>query len=708
MKLAVFTPLPPARSGIADYSYSLLPHIAAHCELEVFVDQADWISPAAEIPVRSCREYRPEDFDETLYQLGNNPFHVFVYDALFRHPGTLLMHELNLHHLMADATIKRGDWARYLREVEIEGEAEDIAYAQRAHALEVGPDYEGLTMNRSILEAGKAAIVHSRFMADKLHKIAPSLAVRQIPHGAWIPETNRNRYRAKLGIDEATPLIGVFGFLKPYKRIAESLRAMRRLVRLDPRVRMILAGEEHPDFPVRRMVEDLGLSENVRLLGYVSAEEFPQWISACDVCLNLRYPTAGETSGTLLRALGLGRATVVSDLGSFADLPDEICLKIPVDPGEVDLIFEYLNLLITRPEIRRALGARARDYVARECSWPHVGRMFAEFLEASAAGRAASVCEPTSFVVPNEVDAVDAAKLSEPEAHAPEPTPLAAEHSEVEPDEQAQPPEESPLAAYIRGFGHDKPEGAAYIETHLTRLLRTFELTPPGGPEDAVLEMGAYMHLTPALKTKLGYGEVRGCYLGPVGKVDRRCVRSAEGEVFECEVDHFNAEKDRYPYSDERFKAVLCCELIEHLYDDPMHLMAEVNRILRPDGRLIVTTPNICSARAVGAVLLNYHPGLFHQYVVPSEDGTIDPRHAREYSPRDIHGLFEAAGFDVETLDTGPYREESTREYDWVQQLLQRYELSLDQRGDVIFAVGRKTGPVRERYPAAVYAGGAH
>src|SRR5690606_29763575 len=131
-------------------------------------------------------------------------------------------------------------------------------------------------------------------------------------HGAWIPEVDRLRYRAKLGVDETNPLIGIFGFLKPYKRIRESLRAMRRLVKIEPRARMILVGEAHPEFPVKRMIEDLGLCETVRHIDYAPIDDFVQYLGACDICLNLRYPTVGETSGTLLRALGLGRAVLVS------------------------------------------------------------------------------------------------------------------------------------------------------------------------------------------------------------------------------------------------------------------------------------------------------------------------------------------------------------------------------------------------------------
>ena len=120
----------------------------------------------------------------------------------------------------------------------------------------------------------------------------------------------------------------------------------------------------------------MGLSANVRVLGFAPIEDFVGYLGACDIVLNLRYPTVGESSGTLLRSLGLGKAVMVSEIGSFPEFPDDVCLKVPVGAGEEDLIFEYLNLLVSRPEVARALGERARDYVARECNWASVAARY--------------------------------------------------------------------------------------------------------------------------------------------------------------------------------------------------------------------------------------------------------------------------------------------------------------------------------------------
>jgi len=653
MRVAFFSPLPPARSGIADYSEALIQSLKPLVDLEVFSD--------------ASRAFDPARFDIALYQLGNNVHHDFVYETALRHPGVVAMHESNLHHLIAELTIKRGDWDAYVRECEYHGGPPAGAYAARVRKLEVGPDYEGVAMTRRILESARGLVVHSRYMREEMRAAGFAGPVAAIPHGAWIPAADRHAYRHRLGLDEITPLVGVFGFLKPYKRIAESLRAFRRLVRLVPNARMILVGEPHPEFPLEAMIGSMGLAANVRVLGFVPIDEFTGYLGACDIVLNLRYPTVGESSGTLLRSLGLGKAVMVSEVGSFQEFPDDVCLKVPVGPGEEDLIFEYLNLLVSRPDVAQALGARAKDYVARECNWAAVARRYAAFLEAVVEGR-----EYREEAAP--------------------------------PQEDSPPPEFGPdLPDYLRGWEASKP-GRGYLETHQTRLVKTLDITPPGGASDRILEMGAYLQITPALKSKLGYGEVRGCYYGEPGRVDHRVATSAEGEPFECDVDHFDAEKHRFPYPDGHFSTVLCCELIEHLVGDPMHLMSEVNRILKLGGHLVLTTPNVAGLRGISAILQGYHPGFFPAYLRPSDSGEVEARHNREYTPREIRMLLENSGFEVARLETGEFLDLPRPEYGWVVHLLERYRLETDLRGDGIYAVGRKTGPVKERYPGWLYA----
>jgi glycosyltransferase involved in cell wall biosynthesis/SAM-dependent methyltransferase len=653
--------MPPSKSGIADYSEALAAEMAKRAAVSVF----DGASGA----------FEPGEFDIALYHIGNNPCHDFAYEMALRHPGVAVMHEANLHHLIAHLTIKRGDWDAYLAECELNGGAAALEHAKVARTLVTGPDYEGVAMTRRLLDVSRGLVVHSDFVARQMRAQGFTGPIATIPHGAAIPKTERNATRHSLGLDETTPVIGAFGYLKPYKRIAESLRALKRLTRLDPRVRMILVGEPHPEFGVEQLIRTLGLSEYVRVLGFVPIGKFVDYIGACDIVLNLRYPTVGETSGSLQRALGLGKAVIVSDVGSFSELPDDICLKVSVGPEEEDLLFEYLNVLVSRPDLAREMGERARRWVERECNWNTVADQYVAFLSQFREGSTPTV------------------------SHAPAAlTDSSPEHPREEP-QFIRPVELEAVTSWV------SPDARDYAKQHTTRFVKTLEMTPAGDRSKAILEMGAYMQITPALKFKLCYGKVRGCYFGRLGHTDHKSIVSENGQPFECDVDHFDAERDVYPYADESFDTVLSCELIEHLFGDPMHMMSEINRILKPGGHILITTPNLGSLRAISGILQGYHPSFFPAYIRPRKEGEEpEARHNREYVPMEIQHLLTDSGFEMVRLETGEFLDEPHPEYGWIEHLLERYRVHRTLRGDGIYALGRKIGPVKQRWPAWLYA----
>jgi hypothetical protein len=85
-------------------------------------------------------------------------------------------------------------------------------------------------------------------------------------------------------------------------------------------------------------------------------------------------------------------------------------------------------------------------------------------------------------------------------------------------------------AEYIMSWAKDAGS-RRYIAEHKTRLVKTLELIPEGAAEKAILEMGAYMQITPSLKTRLGYGYVRGCYFGKLGVTEHKAAESQAGSA---------------------------------------------------------------------------------------------------------------------------------------------------------------------------------
>jgi glycosyltransferase involved in cell wall biosynthesis len=171
------------------------------------------------------------------------------------------------------------------------------------------------------------------------------------------------------------------------KRIPELLEAFASFRRRRPGARLLLVGAAGERFDVQRRLERLGLTEGVQRLDYVSEERMWSLMAACDVLVNLRYPTMGETSGSVIRALALGQALLVSDVGWFSELPDDAVLKIPVDDYEVATIEAALTVAADHGA---TLGAAARAYVEREHALPAVADAYVAALEAAAGGPAVS------------------------------------------------------------------------------------------------------------------------------------------------------------------------------------------------------------------------------------------------------------------------------------------------------------------------------
>src|SRR5207253_4324654 len=156
----------------------------------------------------------------------------------------------------------------------------------------------------------------------------------RIEHPAW-PVTGVEPARR-----EGRPLFGCFGHLNASKRIPQLIEAFGVVRERHPNAKLLLVGPASPGFDADRL-----LTDGVERIGYVEEERLWSLMAACDACISLRAPTMGETSGSVIRALSLGRPLVVSDVGWFAELPDDVAFKVPVDEDEVPALATALELL---------------------------------------------------------------------------------------------------------------------------------------------------------------------------------------------------------------------------------------------------------------------------------------------------------------------------------------------------------------------------
>jgi glycosyltransferase involved in cell wall biosynthesis len=364
MKVAYFSPLPPEPTGIADYSALLLPALAELVDVAV---------------VPRGRTDPPPGTDVCLYHVGNNPdAHAWIVDALRRRPGVVVLHEFVLHHLVAGLTLGRGDGDGYLgamqREAGVPGRllAHGVIDGIVAPLWEVRP--EDFPLAGEVLEhaakRGGGLIVHSRYVADRVAAAGYGGRLWTIPHPAWSPRAVAPAHLA------GRPAIGAFGAPTASKRLPRLLRAFAGLRRRHPEARLHIAGGD---------AASTAPADGVVWHGRVDEERLWSLIAACDVCVSLRAPTMGETSGIVVRALSLGKPLVVSDVGWFAELPDEVALKVPPDAGELELLTIALDLLASDDRARAAMGSAAAAHAARAHDLGRVAELYAAALTEAAA-----------------------------------------------------------------------------------------------------------------------------------------------------------------------------------------------------------------------------------------------------------------------------------------------------------------------------------
>jgi glycosyltransferase involved in cell wall biosynthesis len=346
MRLGYWSPLPPAPTGVADYSAALLPHLRKFGEIRL-----------------NARG------DENLYHTGNNALHGGIYERALAEPGAVVIHDAVLQHFL----LGHLDAARYEEEF-----VYNYGEWMRARARELwrergrsGADarYFAYPMLRRIAEAARLIVVHNPAAARLVREHAPAARIVEIPHlfaPPQLPDAAAiGQLRDELGLSPATLLAGVFGHQRETKRLSVILRAFRRALDRGADIALLVCGEfASPAF--ERAVAPALRHPRILRTGHLPEPEFWRHLAATDVCLNLRYPSAAETSGVAIRTLGLGKVVVFTRDEAVARIPEPACLRVEAGPGEEELLAEYMVWLAADRGAVREIGRRAAAWIARE------------------------------------------------------------------------------------------------------------------------------------------------------------------------------------------------------------------------------------------------------------------------------------------------------------------------------------------------------
>ncbi|MEJ1171806.1 glycosyltransferase [Variovorax sp. CCNWLW235] len=389
-RLAYVSPLPPERSGIADYSALLLPELSRYYEIDLIAKLPDIDEPsiAGKFALRSVDWFRQNSgaFDRVLYHFGNSHFHEHMFELIAEIPGTVVLHDFFLGNIQAYREFVSGHANRWTRAL-----YDSHGYpAVAEHFSAQDPEAASFKYpcNLDVLRHAQGVIVHSPHSMQLAQEWIGNAAAADwalIPLLRTLPTADSGRRaeaRAALGLEESDILVCSFGMLNPTKlnhRLLQSWQASS--LAGDLRCKLVFVGDNEKGAYGARLELDVAATQGqAGITGWVDKELFHCYLSACDIAVQLRTLSRGETSAAVLDAMGHAAATITNANGSMAFLPREAVWMLPDDFTDAQLI-EALEQLRNSPSIRRGYAATARELVRDTHSPQRCAREYADAIE---------------------------------------------------------------------------------------------------------------------------------------------------------------------------------------------------------------------------------------------------------------------------------------------------------------------------------------
>ena len=337
-----YAPLPPARTGVAEHASALLAALRRHGRVEI----------------------APPRCDVALYHLGNNPLHAEIYRRALERPGLVVLHDAVLHHFLLgtldqaryvdEFAYNYGEWNRGLAETlwrERAGSASDARYFR-------------FPMLRRAVERARAVVVHNPAAARAVREHGGAALEIPLLHAGpeSVDAAAAERWRQSLGIPTGTFVFGIFGYLRESKRVIPVLETFARLHRENPRTALLVAGS-FVSSDLQRAAAPWLAAEGIVRAPYLEEHAFHLAAGAVDACINLRDPSAGETSAITIQFMALGKPVLVTASEECARFPEDACLRVAPGIEERDSLWEHMVLLTSVPGMAHAVGSRGAAHI---------------------------------------------------------------------------------------------------------------------------------------------------------------------------------------------------------------------------------------------------------------------------------------------------------------------------------------------------------
>ena len=371
-RLVYVSPLPPARSGVADYSARLLRDLASHYDIDVVADQPEvidaWIQ--ANFPIYPVDWLRSADNTDVrvLYHMGNSPLHASMFELLEQRPGVVVLHDSFLgavRNWMAgeecdDRIFKRVLYASH-------------GYAALSHDLRQGrvSTMDTYPVNLDVIDHALGVLVHSRHAVDLARDHYGTHAAAKFavaPFSKALTHGDKRMARRFLGLGSDDFVICSFGMLAPTKLNHRLLAAwLQSSLASDPRCHLVFVGENHGgDYGAALLaaIRTSSCRNRIHITGFVDTKHYAEYLAAADAAVQLRAASRGETSAAIFDVLAQGLPLIVNAHGSAAELPPDTVIRID-DQFSDEALSAALQQLRGDESTRQRLHQACADWVQR-------------------------------------------------------------------------------------------------------------------------------------------------------------------------------------------------------------------------------------------------------------------------------------------------------------------------------------------------------
>lgn len=369
-KIAIVTPWPKQKTGIAEYVYKLVPFLSEFYDIDVFVDNKkknDYINnDYGKLLDIEDLDYLYKQYKEIIYQIGNNSdFHKKIYEYAKKYKGIAEIHDYTLHPFFYYTYYLKNNFNEYKDALMIGyGEQGLRHYENIRKNIEMPNDLE-FPMSHTICNISKATIFHNHWSKNQINMDNTYVVPLACFDKTEITENQRrtiyNSLISKHDIKSNEIIVGCFGFVNANKRPDKVIEAIIGLLRKKYNVKLIFFGKLN-DEKIKDIIKLNKMQDKIFITGYIDKDEYEIGIDLCDIIINLRYPSMGESSATLCEAFKYGKPVLVSNINQYREFPDEVCWKVDVGDYEVPLLESMLEYLIKSEEVRNALGTNAMAY----------------------------------------------------------------------------------------------------------------------------------------------------------------------------------------------------------------------------------------------------------------------------------------------------------------------------------------------------------